>query len=209
MPLVTFTNPYKTLHFSIKSGDGVFIDPLAVMLLAVSASATLLAYAVFGLAKKKKDLSSISSIMFSLGLFDFISGFYLSFFWPLPGPYNMLFGDPMLFLGLIMMSGAYAIYKNIEVKPISIVGFLLGIYLLAESYGMAAFGLERGVYFLPAFSFFIFSALSAVFSPVIYANPKGSGKVLYYFLGVLLLLVVISSLFIGVSSILGHLQSPP
>ncbi|MGC8629315.1 MAG: DUF981 family protein [Candidatus Micrarchaeia archaeon] len=187
----------------------MFVDPLAVMLLGVSASAAFLAYAVFGLAKGKRNLAILAPVMFALGAFDFLSGFYLSFFWPLPGAYNMLFGDPMLILGIIMLAGAYALHENFDVRPISLLGFLLGIYLFAESYGMVAFGLEKGVYLLPALSFFLLSAISAILSPVVYLSPKGSGKALYYLLGVVLVLVVIAALFVGLSSIIGHLQAPP
>ncbi|MGC9037846.1 MAG: DUF981 family protein, partial [Candidatus Micrarchaeia archaeon] len=76
-------------------------------------------------------------------------------------------------------------------------------------YGMVAFGLEKGVYLLPALSFFLLSAISAILSPVVYLSPKGSGKALYYLLGVVLVLVVIAALFVGLSSIIGHLQAPP
>ena len=187
----------------------VFIDPLAIMLFGVAASTLFIAYYVLATAMNKKNLAAIAAPMMVLGLFDFVSGFYMSFTWPLPGAYNMLFGDPMLLLGLIMLAGGFGLYKNIDVRSLSLVGFLLGIYLFTGSYSMVACKLERGVYLLPALSFFLVSALSAIVSPVVYLNPKGAGKIAYYTLAVLLVLVVILAMMISVTSLLGHLASPP
>ncbi len=186
-----------------------FVDPLAIMLLGVAMSATFIAYYIIGSAKGKRNLANLAGPIFALGLFDFLSGFYMSFFWPLPGAYNMLFGDPMLMLGLIMLSGGFALYENLDVRPISLLGFLLGIYLFVESYGMVAYQLEKGVYLPPALGFFLVSALSGFVSPVVYVTPKNKGKIAYYFLAALVILVAIAAMFISLTSINGHLISPP
>ncbi len=184
-----------------------FVDSLAVMLLAVAMSATFIAYYLLGIVKGKK-MDSLAGPIFMLGIFDFLSGFYMSFFWPLPGAYNMLFGDPMLMLGIIMIAGGFSIYKNIDVRPISLIGFLLGIYLFAESYGMVAYHLETGADLVSALGFYLFAGLSGFFSPLIYLKQKDNKKV-YYFLAALLVLVVLAAMFIGIAAIIGHLSSPP
>ncbi|MEM0074270.1 MAG: DUF981 domain-containing protein [Candidatus Micrarchaeaceae archaeon] len=187
----------------------MFVDPLAVMLLGVSASAVFIAYYLIAAAKGRRAFSDIALPMFLLGAFDFLSGFYMSFFWPLPGAYNMLFGDPMLMLGVIMLAGGYALYKGISPKPISLLGFLLGIYLFAESYGMYAFSMEPLQDMAVALSFYLVSAVAALLSPLVYITPKKSGKAAYYFLAAVLIIVVILAMLIGVTSIIGHLQAPP
>ncbi|MGC8699988.1 MAG: DUF981 family protein [Candidatus Micrarchaeia archaeon] len=80
--------------------------------------------------------------------------------------------------------------------------FFLGV---VETYGIAALNLEKGNYFLPAFSFFLFSALAALFSPLVYAKNKYA----YYFLAALLIIAAFLALFIGSAGIYGHLASPP
>lgn len=185
-----------------------FIDPLAIMLVAVAASAGLIALYFIQAAKGKKSFEDIAVPGFAIGFFDFVSGLYMSFLWPLPGPYNMLFGDPMLFLGIIMLAGSFMLYKKINPNVLSYFGFLLGIYLLAETYGIYALGLEKGAYFLPAFSFYLFSTLSALFSPLANLNPKSS-RWAYYFLALLLIVTAFLAVFIGVFAIYGHLASPP
>ncbi len=187
----------------------VYVDSLTVMLLSLGLSSLFLALYLLGKGMNKKWISSIVPPIFALGFFDFISGFLMSFMWPLPGAYNMLFGDPILVLGLIMMVGAYMHIKNISINSLSIFGFFLGIYLAVEAAGMVAFNLESGQYFLPAFSLYIFAALSGIFSPLVYANAKGSGRYAYYFLFVLLLITAFLAFFIGYAGIFSHLGSPP
>lgn len=185
-----------------------FVDSLAVMLLAVAMSAAFIAYYLVGIAKGKK-MDSLAGPIFMLGIFDFLSGFYMSFFWPLPGAYNMLFGDPMLMLGIIMIAGGFAIYKNTDGRPISLIGFFLGIYLFAESYGMVAYHLEAGAELLPALGFYLVSGLSGFLSPLVYLKSKNNNKKAYYLLAALLVLVVLAAMFIGTAAIIGHLSSPP
>jgi len=186
-----------------------FVDPLTVMLLSLGLSALFVALYLLGKGMNKKWVSSLVVPIFVLGLFNFVSGFMMSFMWPLPGAYNMLFGDPLLFFGLIMMAGAYMHSRNISVNSLSLFGLFLGIYLAVEAAGMYAFNLESGQYFLPAFSLYVFAALSGIFSPLVFANTKGSGRYAYYFLFILLLITALLALFIGYAGIYGHLQSPP
>ena len=188
-----------------------FVDPLTIMLVAVAASAGLIALYFYRLAKGRRDFEDLAIAGFFTGLFDFISGFLISFTWPFPGnlsAYNMLFGDPMLFLGIIMLAGSVMLYKKINPKVVSIPAFILGLYLLVETYAIAALGLEKGVYFAPAFSFYLFSTLSAIFSPIAYLDAKKHAYA-YYFVVAMLIITALLALFIGCSGIYEHLASPP
>jgi len=190
----------------------VFIDPLCIMLVAVAASTGLIAIYLVKAARGSKNIADLAIPGITIGMFDFISGFFMSFAWPFPGAvsaYNMLFGDPMLFLGLIMVAGSYMLYKHINLNILSFFGFLLGIYLFIESYAIVALKLETGQNLLPAFGFYFLSALAAFLSPLIYLNPKKGGKSAYYFIAVLLVLVAFLAMFIGGIGIYGHLVSPP
>ncbi len=186
-----------------------FVDSLAVMLLALGSSASLIAIYFIMLVKWKKSISNLVVPALVLGLFDAISGFYMSFAWPLPPAYNMLFGDPLMFLGLIMIMGAIMIYKNINIKMLSIFGFFLGIYLFMEAAAISAFKLETGVDFLAAMGLYIFAGLSAILSPLMYADKKSNVRYVYYLLAALLIITAFIALFIGYGAIYAHLGSPP
>ncbi|MGC8586751.1 MAG: DUF981 family protein [Candidatus Micrarchaeia archaeon] len=159
----------------------------------------------------RKDLGTLAVPGFVLGAFDAVSGFFMAFTWPMPLPlgYNLLFGEPMLFLGLIMTAASYMLYKGIDFRVLSFLGLFLGIYLAVDAAGIAAYNMESGKYFIPAFSLYVLSAVSGILSPLIYANPKKNGKGAYYLMFVLLLLVALVALFIGYSGIYVHLGSPP
>ena len=182
-----------------------FIDPLTVMLLSLGMSALLLALYYFKVGSGKKDISSLVVPAFILGLFNAVSGFLMSFTWPLPGSYNILFGDPLLVLGLLMIAGSYMISKGMDVKVLSLLGFLLGIYLIVGMIGITQFNLESGNDWLTATGLYGFSMLAAIFSPVLYLKPKGSGKYAYYFEVFLLVVVMLFALLIGYMGLDEHL----
>ena len=184
-----------------------FIDPLTVMLLSLGMSALLLALYYFKVGSGKKDISSLVVPAFILGLFNAVSGFLMSFTWPLPGSYNMLFGDPLLVLGLLMIAGSYMISKGMDVKVLSLLGFLLGIYLIVGMIGITQFNLESGNDWLTATGLYGFSMLAAIFSPILYLKPKGSGKYAYYFEVFLLVVVMLFALLIGYMGLDEHLGS--
>ena len=182
-----------------------FIDPLTVMLLSLGMSALLLALYYFRVGSGKKDISSLVVPAFILGLFNAASGFLMSFTWPLPGSYNMLFGDPLLVLGLLMIAGSYMISKGMDVKALSLLGFLLGIYLLVGMIGITQFHMETGNDWLTATGLYAFSMLAAIFSPILYLKPKGSNRYVYYFEVFLLVVVMLFALLIGYMGFYEHL----
>ncbi len=188
----------------------VFVDSLAIMLLALGSSASLLALYFLYAVRQKKTINNLAIPIIGFGLFDFASGFLMSFTWPLPPAYNMLFGDPLLFLGLLMVMGGYMLYKNMNLKVLSIFGFFLGIYLFVEEVAILNFKLETGVDLLSSMGLYVFSGLSAILSPLVYLDPKSNnGKYAYYLLAVLLIIAAFAALFIGYAGIYGHLFSPP
>ncbi|MEM0149758.1 MAG: DUF981 domain-containing protein [Candidatus Micrarchaeaceae archaeon] len=187
----------------------IFVDPLTVMLLSLGMSALLLALYYFRVGSGKKDISSLVVPVFVLGLFNAVSGFLMSFTWPLPGSYNMLFGDPLLMLGLLMIAGSYMISKGMDVKVLSLLGFLLGIYLLVGMISISQFSLETGNDWITATGLYAFSFLAGIFSPIIYLKPKGSNRYAYYFEVFLLVLVMLLALLIGYMGLNAHLGTPP
>jgi uncharacterized membrane protein len=100
------------------------------------------------------------------------------------------------------------LYKKINPRVLSLPAFILGLYLLVETYAIVALGLEPGAYFIPAFSFYLFATLSAIFSPVVYLDPKKHAYA-YYFVAALLIITALIAIFIGCTGIYEHLSSPP
>ncbi len=185
-----------------------FIDPLAVMLLSLGVSAALIS-AFFYEAAKGMDLKELVIPALIFGIFDFMSGFVMSEFWPLPGAYNMLFGDPIMILGMLLIAGSIMIYKGQNLRTLSIPGVMLGIYLFVESAAIVNFKLESGDNLFAAMGLYIMSGISAVYSVILFEKPEKDKKYLYYIAFILLALTALIALFIGYEAIYGHLQAPP
>ncbi|WMT53453.1 DUF981 family protein [Ferroplasma acidiphilum] len=185
-----------------------FVDPLAVMLLSLGVSAGLIS-AFFYQVAKGRDVKELVVPAFIFGGFDFMSGFEMSEFWPLPGSYNMLFGDPIMILGMLLIAGSIMIYKGYNLRTLSIPGVMLGVYLFIESAAMVNFKLESGDNLFAAMGLYIMSGISAVYSVVLFAKPEKDRKYLYYVAFILLALTTLIALFIGYEAIYGHLQAPP
>jgi len=61
------------------------------------------------------------------GLVALAFGLHMSFVWPMPGVYNMAFGELSVLLGAILLGGAWAVNRNLDLMPISVYAFFTGI----------------------------------------------------------------------------------
>ncbi|KAA8922822.1 DUF981 family protein [Thermoplasma sp.] len=182
-----------------------FIDSLAVMLLALGMSTAIGAmYFLFSALGNEKRIQGILMPAIGIGVFDFLSGFIMSFTWPLPSSYNMLFGDPLLVTGLILIMSAFAYYKHYDLSSVSILLFFLGIYVLIEAVGIVNYHLESGDNLLAAMGLYIVDGIGALISPIMFIDPK-KGKLAYMVEAVILIIGTIIALFIGYTAIYGHL----
>lgn len=183
----------------------LYIDPLAMMLISLAMS-TLIGslYFLFLAMNRTKDTQQLLVPAIGIGFFDFVSGFLMSFTWPLPSSYNLLFGDPLMMFGLILIITAIGLYKGYEIKFNSIFLLFLGIYVLVESAGIVAYKLEAGDDLLSAMGLYIIDGIAAVLAPILFVKPDRA-KYLYYLEFVLLILGTLVALFIGYEAIYGHL----
>ena len=186
-----------------------FIDPLAIMLIGLGSGLLLFSlYVIFaatGRIESAREKLAIPAI--AIGFFDFISGFIMAFTWPLPGGYNMLFGDPLLMFGLLLLTGSFMFYKGKDPSLLTILSFLLGIYVILGAYAMVVDQLETGANFLPAFGLYLSSGIGALLSPVVIIKPNGLSKAIYYIEFIVLLIAAFVAFFIGYNALLHHLVS--
>ncbi len=64
---------------------------------------------------------------FVVGFLSFITGLHMIWTWPLPGSFNIAFGEPALVFGAIMIGIAWTLYKNLSLEPLAIYALLAGI----------------------------------------------------------------------------------
>ena len=191
-----------------------FVDPLAVMLIGLAMGTLLGAFYFFFAARgDKEQIKSLIVPAFGVGVFDLISGFYMSFAWPMTGfgyAYNMLFGDPLLLFGLILIMAAFMIYKDMHPGIMPLLVLLLGIYVLVGAYSIVQLKLESGQNLVTSMGLYLFDGIGAILAPVLYLKPStGTGKTLYYVEWIILGIGTIFALVIGYMALNGHLASPP
>ena len=191
-----------------------FVDPLAVMLIGLAMGTLLGAFYFFFAARgDKEQIKSLIVPAFGVGAFDLISGFYMSFAWPMTGfgyAYNMLFGDPLLLFGLILIMAAFMIYKDMHPGIMPLLVLLLGIYVLVGAYSIVQLKLESGQNLVTSMGLYLFDGIGAILAPVLYLKPStGTGKTLYYVEWIILGIGTIFALVIGFMALNGHLASPP
>jgi putative membrane protein len=192
-----------------------FVDPLAIMLIGLAMGTAIGAfYFYFAARGNKEQIQSLIYPAIGIGLFDFISGFYMSFAWPMTGfgyAYNMLFGDPLLMFGLLLMISAIMVYKDMHLGLMPILALLLGIYVLDGAYSIVTLHLEKGNDLITAMGLYIFDGIGAILAPIAYLKPQANSanKYLYYLEWIILGIGTIFALVIGYMALNGHLASPP
>ncbi|MGC8497162.1 MAG: DUF981 family protein [Thermoplasmata archaeon] len=185
----------------------LFIDSLAIMLIGLGSGTFLVAlyflYSALGKTEWIREQLVIPTI--GVGFFDFISGYEMSFTWPLPAGYNMLFGDPLLFLGILLVVGAIMVYKKMNPASLSFLSVILGIYVLVGAYSIFTYKLETGNDLISSMGLYIVDGIAALLAPILIIKPSGVGKTLYYLEFVLLILGTLAALFIGYNALPEHL----
>lgn len=192
----------------------VFVDPLAVMLIGLAMGTMIGAFYFFFEAKSNEEqIKALLMPALAVGSFDFLSGFYMSFFWPMTAygtPYNMLFGDPLTLFGLLLIAAAFSKMKGYKFGLLPLMSVILGIYVMVGAYSIVELHLEKGNDLITAMGLYIFDGIGALLAPVLYLNPKkGNNRYLYYTEWVILGIGTVFALIIGYSALNGHLISPP
>lgn len=184
----------------------LFIDSLAVMLIGLAMGLVIGAFYFFFKARgNEKQLESLIVPGFAVGFFNFVSGFIMSFTWPLPSGYNMLFGDPLLVFGLLMMASAYMLYRKMDLGLIPLLYSLLGIYVLVGAYAIVQYTLESGDNLITAMGLYISSGIGAVIAPIAYLKTTTAARSLYYVEWIILGVAAVFALVIGYIALDEHI----
>ncbi len=104
----------------------MFIDFLTLVMINLVAGTVLLAvYLWRGI--DEVDQRPYASAFFVTGLVSLITGLQISFTWPLPGSYNVGYGDATTLFGVVFLGTAIALWKGWSLIPISLYAFFAAI----------------------------------------------------------------------------------
>lgn len=152
-----------------------------------------------------------------LGLVILIMGFYGEMVWPLPGSYNILFGDPFMLLGIVLTSLAFALVLRQKIQFVGIMAAFSG--LIAIYYGINAYNqgmTSSPIAMLGLYIAFGLTGVFTYFATYIYDNfPEREGKPSNMWTVILIIfwigLIVSAALaaFTAGSAVPQHLLNPP
>lgn len=104
----------------------MFIDYLTLIMINLVAGTVLLAYYLWR-GIDEPEQRSYAGAFFGVGLLALIAGLHLSFTWPLPGSYNVGYGDTTTLFGVVFLITALALWNGWNLMPVSIYAFFAGL----------------------------------------------------------------------------------
>ena len=104
----------------------MFIDYLALMLINLVAGLVLLAVWTFldlGSPQQRRWLPGLLMV----GIISLFTGLHMIFTWPLPGAYNIPYGEMSVFFGILMLGLSLTLLFDISLLSVSIYATLVGL----------------------------------------------------------------------------------
>jgi putative membrane protein len=120
----------------------MFIDFLTLMLINMSGALLILAWyrGNYEVTHHEKGWS----VAFLLpGVIAFLTGLRITFTWPLPGVYNVAFGELSVLLGGLFIAAGILIAFGKSLLPLGIYAFLSGLAAIANGYGILTLKLTQ------------------------------------------------------------------
>jgi putative membrane protein len=103
----------------------MFIDFLTLVMINLIAGTVLLAFYLWK-GIEETDQRPYAAAFLATGLVGLITGLQLSFTWPLPGSYNIAFGDTSTLFGVVFLATGIALSQGWNLLPVSIYAFFAG-----------------------------------------------------------------------------------
>lgn len=181
----------------------MFIDYLTLVMINMVAGTALLAYYLWK-GMDETDQRPYAAAFFGVGLLSLVTGLHLSFNWPLPGSYNVGYGDTTTLFGVVFLGTAIALWQGWNLLPVAIYAFFAGVDAIIV--GARIWSLQLTKEPLMSAIGFILAGLGGVFSAPYFMWFKSNRTV--RMLGVALLVVTAvlwAVTFYG--SLWGHMES--
>ena len=181
----------------------MFIDYLTLIMINMVAGTALLAYYLWR-GIDEENQRPYAAAFFGVGLVALITGLHLSFNWPLPGSYNIGYGEATTLFGVVFLTTSIALWQGWSLVPVAIYAFFAGLDAIVV--GVRIFSLQLTKEPLISAVGFILAGLGGVSAAPFFLFFRNNRTA--RLLGVLLLLAtaaIWAVTFYG--SLWGHLES--
>jgi putative membrane protein len=139
----------------------MFIDYLSLIMINFVAGTVVLAYYLWkGL--DDQDQRPYAAVFAISGLLVLVLGLHMSITWPLPGSYNVIFGETTTLFSVFFLATSLALSQGWSLLPVSLCAFFAGVDAIVVGSRILSFGLTKE----PIFSAidFITAGLGGVFA---------------------------------------------
>jgi putative membrane protein len=120
----------------------MFIDYLTMIMINMVAGTVLLAYYLWR-GIDEADQRPYAAAFFGVGLLALVAGLHLSFNWPLPGSYNVGYGDTTTLFGIVFLTTALALWNGWNLVPVGIYAFFAGLDAIIVGVRILSLGLTK------------------------------------------------------------------
>jgi putative membrane protein len=104
----------------------MFIDFLTLIMINIVAGTALLAYYIFK-GMDSDDQRPFAAGFGIVGLLAVILGLHLSFTWPLPGSYNIGYGEATTLFGAVFLASGLALAMGWDLIPVAVYASFAGV----------------------------------------------------------------------------------
>jgi len=120
----------------------MFIDYLTLIMINLVAGTALLAHYLYkGL--EEKDQRAYAAGFGAVGLLGVVLGLTLTFTWPLPGSYNVGFGETTTLFGIVFLATALALSQGWNLTPVAIYAFFAGVDAILVGVRIISLGITK------------------------------------------------------------------
>lgn len=181
----------------------MFIDYLTLIMVNMVAGTVLLAYYLWKGIDEPNQRPYAPAFM-GIGLLAVILGLHLNLTWPLPGSYNIAFGEPTTLFGVVFLMAGFSLAMGWDLIPVSIFAFFAGMDGLLVGLRVLTLGLTKE----PLFSAvgFVLAGAGGIFAApffMFFRNNK-----MFRILAIVVLLATAAIwAFTFYGSLWGHLES--
>jgi putative membrane protein len=120
----------------------MFIDYLTLIMINLVAGTVLLAYYIFT-GMDAKDQRPYAAGFGIVGLLGLILGLTLTFTWPLPGSYNVGYGETTTLFGAVFLGTGIALALGWDLIPVAIYSFFAGVDAIIVGMRIISLGLTK------------------------------------------------------------------
>jgi putative membrane protein len=148
----------------------MFIDYLTLMLINLSAGLLILALFVF--RYMEKDRKKVVPGLLVTGFVSLVTGLHEIFTWPIPGSYNIPFGEMSVFFGVLFLATGIALLKDWDLLTLGIYAVFAGAASIVL--GVRLYSLKMTSEPLVSMAGFVLTGLLAVLALPAYVLRKSA-----------------------------------